>query len=419
MIMSSTRLRGLSALALARFLRDRRAGVAPMLALGLIPILGSVGAALDYSRANAVRTSMQAALDAAGLALARQSLSGDALTQSANSYFNANFDRSGVQNLQVTASVSAISGGNEYTLSASGAVSTLIVRVLGLTTMQINTASQVIAQADGLGCVLSLSKTASSAIAGQGSTNVNLNGCSLYDNSANATALTVGGSAQVSALSVGVVGGISGGSGLSADQGIRTGIGPVTDPYAGTTVAAPGACTDNNFKPKDTVTIGPGVYCGGMTLNAGVTVTLQPGIYYIDGGGLSVNGGATLTGDGVTLVFTSKNRGDWPTATINGNANINLTAPQSGPTAGLVVYGDPQMPTGTSFKLNGGATQSFGGAVYIPSGAIQYAGGAATSTSCTQIIGDTVTFVGNSSVAVNCSSYKTKPFSAWLVRLAS
>jgi Na+/glutamate symporter len=50
---------------------------------------------------------------------------------------------------------------------------------------------------------------------------------------------------------------------------------------------------------------------------------------------------------------------------------------------------------------------------------ISFAGGAGTSTSCTQIIGNTVTFVGNSSLAINCSSYETKPFSPTVVRLSS
>ena len=404
----------------ARFLKDRCAGVAPMLTLGLIPLLGMVGATVAYSRANAVRAAMQAALDATALFLVRQDLSGEALSQSANSYFNANFVRSGVQDVQLTVSSSAISGGSSLTLSATGAVATQIMGVLGFSTIPITTAASVVAAADGLGCVLSLNKTASSAVAGQGSTNVNLKGCSLYDNSKDATALTVGGSAKISALSVGVVGGISPGSyGLTADQGIRMGIGPVKDPYADATFPAVGACTEQNFKPKESMTINAGVYCGGMSINAGVEITLNPGIYYIDGGDLSVNGGATLTGNGVTLVFTAHNRNDWATASINGNANINLTAPQSGSTAGIVVFGDRQMPVGTLFKLNGGSTQYLGGAIYIPNGAIEYAGGAATSTACTQIIGNTVSFVGNSSVAVNCSSYKTKPFSAWVVRLAS
>src|SRR5262249_53890416 len=156
-------------------------------------------------------------------------------------------DRSGVHDLQVSASTSQTSGGNAVTMSATASVPTQILRVLGWSTIPVTTASKVVAVADGLGCVLSLNKSISSAVAGQGSTSVALRGCSLYDNSGDTTALTVGGSATVSALSVGVVGGIAPGStGLSADQGIWTGIGPVSDPYAGTTVSAPGACTQNN-----------------------------------------------------------------------------------------------------------------------------------------------------------------------------
>ena len=59
----------------------------------------------------------------------------------------------------------------------------------------------------------------------------------------------------------------------------------------------------------------------------------------------------------------------------------------------------------------------FGGAVYLPAAAVQFAGGAGTSSSCTQVIGDTVSFVGNSALAINCSSYGTKPFSPLVVKL--
>jgi hypothetical protein len=104
---------------------------------------------------------------------------------------------------------------------------------------------------------------------------------------------------------------------------------------------------------------------------------------------------------------------------VNTSASVDLTAPKTGSTAGIVVFGDRNMPTGTSFKFNGGATQYFGGAIYVPNGAIDFAGGVGTSTSCTQIIGNTVTFTGNSNVAINCSNHKTQPFSPLVVRLLS
>jgi len=57
---------------LAKFLKDRTAGVAPLLALGIIPLVGAVGAAVDYSRANAARTAMQGTLDATALMLSKE-----------------------------------------------------------------------------------------------------------------------------------------------------------------------------------------------------------------------------------------------------------------------------------------------------------------------------------------------------------
>src|SRR3569833_3819082 len=85
---------------------------------------------------------------------------------------------------------------------------------------------------DGLGCVLSLDPHASGATTGQGSTAVVLNGCSLYDNSDAPTALTVGGSAQITALSVGVVGNLTGAANITTTNGIWTGMGAVEDPYS-------------------------------------------------------------------------------------------------------------------------------------------------------------------------------------------
>jgi len=200
---------------------------------------------------------------------------------------------------------------------------------------------------------------------------------------------------------------------------VRTGQTPVADPYVNDGYPNFTGCSHNDFSAKNTVTIDPGVYCGGISLNANANVTLNSGIYYIDGGGLSVNGGATLTGAGVTLVFTKKSSTSWPTVTINGNATVNLTPPRSGATAGIVVFGDRNIPLGTTFRFNGGANQYLGGAVYVPTGTISFSGGAGTSTSCTQIIGDIVTFVGNSSLAINCSSYGTKPFSPSILKLTS
>lgn len=262
---------------------------------------------------------------------------------------------------------------------------------------------------DADGCTLALNATASGAASAGGSTRVVLNGCSLFVNSSSDSALTVGGSASLFADAVGVVGGVSGNAGITTTQGISTGQGAIQDPYANVQLPSFSGCDQNNYSTHDTVTINPGVYCGGIKLTAGAVVTMNPGTYIINRGDLTVNGGAALTGTGVTLVFTSSTGNQWPTVTINGNAVVNITAPKTGSMAGFVVFADRRIPVGTNFKFTGGSTQYLGGAVYAPTTAINYAGGSTSGSTCTQLIGDTLVFTGNSNLAVDCSQYNTKP----------
>ena len=261
---------------------------------------------------------------------------------------------------------------------------------------------------NGTGCVLALNGSASGAVTSKGTSDIGLSECSVYDNSNSATALVNGGSATINAQAVNVVGNISGGSGITTTQGVNTGTSPAADPYASVTPPPFSGCNSNNLTVKDTETLDPGVYCNGLQLNAGANVTLNPGVYYIDRGSLQVNGGATITGTGVTLVFTSSTGANYATATINGGASVSLTGPTSGPLSGIAIFGDRNMPTGTTFKFDGGAGQGFGGAVYLPKGALDYAGGSNVNANCTQVIADTVTFTGNSQLAVNCSGQGTK-----------
>jgi len=269
----------------------------------------------------------------------------------------------------------------------------------------------------GKGCVISLDATAGGATSVQGTAQVVLNGCAMYDNSSSTSALTVGGSGTISAQSVSVVGGISGQSSITTTDGISTGQSPIADPYADANYPSYSGCKENNYTAKTTVTLDPGVYCGGLSLNAGANVTLNAGIYYMDRGDLSVNGGSTLTGTGVTIVFTSSNGHNYATATINGGATVNLTAPTTGPTAGIVLFGDRGMPVGTSFKLNGGSSEVFKGAIYMAKGAVTFAGGADANNGCLQMVANTITFVGNANFAVNCEASGTKAIGSALARL--
>jgi len=83
---------------------DRSGNVAIIFGIAAIPVFGLVGAAVDYSRANAARTAMQVALDAAALMVAKEAanLTDGQVWNKAKKYFNAQFDRPEVKKLDIT-----------------------------------------------------------------------------------------------------------------------------------------------------------------------------------------------------------------------------------------------------------------------------------------------------------------------------
>jgi Flp pilus assembly protein TadG len=130
---------------LARFWKDCKGGVAPLLALGAIPLIGSVGAAVDYSRASSVRSAMQAAGDATALMLAKtaSSLSNGQLQTNATAYFLANFHRPDAQNVLVSATYSQGQSGFNVTVNGSANVPTNFMGLFGFSTVPLTTTASV------------------------------------------------------------------------------------------------------------------------------------------------------------------------------------------------------------------------------------------------------------------------------------
>ncbi|HJT42487.1 MAG TPA: pilus assembly protein TadG-related protein [Rhizomicrobium sp.] len=398
------------------FLRDRSGNYAIIAALASPLLIGAAGLATEGGLWYNTNQTLQGAADSAALSAATKyglNRYADLDTQAKGVVATYGYTV-GTASTTVTVNRPASSGSySGNTKSVEVIVTTqhnrLLSSIYASAPVTITARSVALPGSDGKGCVLALNASASGAVTSQGTSNVTLNGCSLYDNSSSSSGLTNGGSATISAYSVNVVGDISGGAGITTTDGVNKGVSPADDPYASINPPSFAGCTDNNLVVKTTKTINPGVYCNGIQLNAGADLTLNPGTYYIDRGDLKVNGGATIRGNGVTIVFTSSTGSNYGTATINGGATVAITAPTTGPLAGIAMFGDRSMPTGSTFKFNGGAGQILGGAVYLPKGHVEYAGGAATSLNCTQLIGDTIKFTGNSDLAINCSSFGTQP----------
>jgi Flp pilus assembly protein TadG len=130
--------------ALLRFLKDGRGGVAPMFALAVIPIIGLTGAAVDYSRATAIKARMQAAADATSLAMAKlaPTLSQSQLQTQATAYFNAILNDSSTKNLTITPTYTT-SGGSQLTIAVSGSMDTSFMKAMGYSSLNIGTSATV------------------------------------------------------------------------------------------------------------------------------------------------------------------------------------------------------------------------------------------------------------------------------------
>ncbi|MBR1133938.1 TadE/TadG family type IV pilus assembly protein [Bradyrhizobium iriomotense] len=398
---------------LRQFARDQSGSYVIVSALLMPVLVGTAGLGTEVGWWYYKHKNMQSAADSGAVSAATAASAGTDFLSEARAV-TANYGyTNGANNVTVTVNQPPKSGNQTSNSQAIEVIVSqpqqrLLSALFGSDPVQI-TARSVALPNSGTGCVLALNSSASPAVSVTGGNQLNLIKCNLYSNSGASPSLNVAGSASVAANQVGVVGDVSGASSITATNGIRTHIRPVADPYANVSPPARPSCTNAKITVNangKTNSLDPGCYMGSITVNAGATLNLSPGIYYLDGANLSVAGNATITGSGVTLVFTGSGS-DWGTASIGSNATVDLTGPTSGPTKGIVMYGDRNMPAGTAFNLTGGSTQNFGGAIYLPKANLSFSGGNGTSTSCTKIIADTLTFSGTSNLQVNCTALGT------------
>ena len=97
-----------------RFRREQNGNVAMIFALALIPIVGFVGAAVDYGRATMTRVQLQTALDSTALMVAKNAatMATDVLENTAHSYFLAQFNDPQATNINFSANYSTSNGSN-------------------------------------------------------------------------------------------------------------------------------------------------------------------------------------------------------------------------------------------------------------------------------------------------------------------
>lgn len=129
-----------------RFAGANDGNIAILFGIAVIPIISFVGAAVDYTRAVAARSSMQAALDSTALMLAKDLTEGtintSQISAKADEYFRALYTNNEAKSLAITASYAQNSGnGSTILVNGSGNIETGFMRVVGFPTMDFKTSS--------------------------------------------------------------------------------------------------------------------------------------------------------------------------------------------------------------------------------------------------------------------------------------
>ena len=397
---------------LRELVRDRKGVTAVVAGLGATAIIGFTGLAIDVASWEVTLRKMQGAADQAALAgLTASNAGGDYNTEAKAVAANYGFV-DGQGNTTVTVNPN-------YNYNGSSAFEVIIsqpqsLMFTGLFLSTAPTAKAIAAanSATGSMCVMALDTSGKQAIGSvdlTGKTVVNMPNCDLYNDSPAAASTDLVGSSDLSARNIFLSGGYSesGGGTMTASGSLKTYATAMPNPYSGLTIPSYTACTSQQVKNNTILTPSANlyVYCGGISLSGGATLNLSaPGTYILDQGGLSVDGNSTLTGTGVTLILNNCT-GSGCGVTINGGATVTLTAPTSGATAGIpgVAIWDATTTT-QGDKFDGGGTENITGAIYAPSQPLRFAGGASTTTGCTQLVALTVTFDGNANFGNSCTN---------------
>ena len=359
----------------ARFRRRNDGALAPVAALALIPIMTAVGAAVDYSRANTFKTGMQAALDTALLAGAKDGSSSWA--QVALNMFKANLTAQGKLGTASTPSFTQESA-VVYKATVSATVPTTVLGIIKISSLPVTARATATASEADNSCILTLDHgqpLSHVSLSLNGAPILNLSGCSIRSNT----------SLDCNGHDGSVTKGIAAGSAQDCGKP-KSNAAPVPDVYAPlashiTTQCGtyrPGVNWTPGMPPsgagvKTSTNNGKTTYhiCGDLDLSG--TGTFAPGadtLIVIENGSLNIGNNAAVSLARTAVILTGNN--SYPSSinfpTGNGHsASLQLSPPldATNPWQGVALFQDPKLTNNVDNKWGPGASFSADGLVYL------------------------------------------------------
>lgn len=273
-----------------------------------------------------------------------------------------------------------------------------------------------------LASVYVLNPSVSDALTVSGNSAINLPGV-VVDDSSSAAGFAANGNVKIAAGEIDVVGGVHATRHASFSPAPITGHALVPDPLAGLVAPSGGASLGAiDLEDNASLTISPGVYTR-IAVSGHAQLTLQPGVYFIAGGGFSVSGNASVSGAGVMIYNAVGSHvdgdddgndsddgrelgdeggdlGDEGGSSIDfsGDGRINLTAPATGPYAGILIFQARDDTEG--LRLASGVLSGMSGTIYAAAAQLGLTGNASLNV---PVVVNTLTLSGNAVLGIATS----------------
>ncbi len=238
-------------------------------------------------------------------------------------------------------------------------------------------------------CIMALSPNATHALSLNSAAQLTAPGCAIVVNSNAQSALYVNSASFINVSPGGVVDVVGTwyhDSSSYVSPSPTTGAAVQADPFASLTAPTSGSCTtqSGSINSGANVTLQPGTFCSGIYINSASHATLTSGTYIITSGGFTANSGSFVSGTGVTLYIASGS------FLINSGTTVNLSAPTSGPLAGILVW-QPSANTQAAL-VNSGSGGALNGVLYFPGANLTFNSAASSNSDYTFIAASTVSF---------------------------
>ena len=443
-----------------RFIGDESGAIAIMFALMLPVIMGFVGLGIDAGMWFKERRNMQTATDAAAVSAAieltfgatEQEMIDIAKTEATRHGYVDGVDTLGLNPDFVH---NGIAGHVEVTIVHP--LNTFLSQIISNIVPQSTTRAVATTSGNADACMLSLGGTGSGISLNAASATVTMSGCGAFANSSDLTNSVKINNGTMEVDCLWAHGGVNATTGLASspnpgedllvgdDCQIMEGVATMDDPFSDLVVPAYSSCnvgtsgqhstnqlsgTLSNAGGSGNLTA-PTIICGGIKINSGDTLNVDPGVYIIDGGDLDISGGATLNATGVTFIIAGALSGSYGGASINGGSTINWSAPtlsdynaltDTGTNnymgqnytnyTGITLFQSSPAGSGSTndISFNGGASATISGALYVPNNDISFGGNAGIMPSgCLQLVGQVVQFGGSAQIQNQCSMYGGNP----------